>query len=107
MNCSFPAESPDDYLSVNGTLHFEAGDTEQCYCVQIVDDAFCDPGQFFSSLALTMEDHLIMIDPANAEIIIQDSDCGKLKCSTMPAISIILQVGYYSDHVISVTLQGT
>ena len=34
-----------------------------------------------------------MIDPANAEIIIQDSDCGKLKCSTMPAISIILPVG--------------
>ena len=96
MNCSsfatFPAESPDDYLAVNGTLHFETGDMEQCYHVQIVDDAFCDPGQFFSSLALTMEDPLIMIDPANAEIIIQDSDCSKLKCSTMPTINIILPI---------------
>ena len=43
---TFPAESPDDYLAVNGTLHFKAGDTEQCYHVQIVDYAFCDPGQF-------------------------------------------------------------
>ena len=96
MNCSsfaaFPAESPDDYIAVNGTFHFEAGDTEQCYHVQIVDNAFCDPEQFFSSLALTTEDPLIMIDPANAEIIIQDSDCGKLKCSTMPTISIILPI---------------
>ena len=72
--------------------------------MQIVNDAFCDPGQFFSSLALTMEDPLIMINPANAEIIIQDSDCGKLKCST---IVLFYHYDNYSNHVISVTLQGT
>lgn len=70
-------EAPDDYLADSGVLVFSTGDDRQCHRVRIVDDEFCDPEQFFSNLALVPGAPVIIIDPASAQIFIQDSDCGK------------------------------
>ena len=45
--------------------------------MQIVDDNFCDPEQFFSNLELISGAPVIIVNPDRAQIIIQDSDCGK------------------------------
>ena len=70
-------EAPDDFLADSGVLVFSTGDDRQCHRVRIVDDEFCDPEQFFSNLALVPGAPVIIIDPASAQIFIQDSDCGK------------------------------
>ena len=74
---STAAESPDDFISVSGILTFQTGDREQCYSVQIVDDQQCDPGQFFTNIALGTGDPVIIVAPSRAEIIITDPDCGE------------------------------
>ena len=70
-------EAPGDYLSDSGVLVFNTGDSEQCHHIQIVDDNYCDPGQFFSNLALMSGAPVITVDPPKAEIVILDSDCGE------------------------------
>lgn len=72
-------EAPGDYLTASGLLVFNTGDSEQCHSIQIVDDEYCDPGQFFSNLALVAGAPVITVDPPKAEIIILDSDCGEQK----------------------------
>ena len=56
---------------------FTIGDVRQCYRVQIVDDDFCDPELFFSNLELLSGTPVIIVNPDRAEVVIQDSDCGK------------------------------
>ena len=46
--------------------------------MRIVDDDFCDPEQFFSNIELLEGDPVIFVNPAVAEVAIQDSDCGRL-----------------------------
>ena len=58
-------------------LVFHTGDSEQCHHIQIVDDNYCDPGQFSSNLALMSGAPVITVDPPKAEIVILDSDCGE------------------------------
>ena len=56
---------------------FTIGDVRQCYSVQIVDDDFCDPELFFSNLELLSGAPVIIVNPDRAQVVIQDSDCGK------------------------------
>ena len=58
-------------------LVFHTGDSEQCHHIPIVDDNYCDLGQFFSNLALVSGAPMITVDPPKAEIVILDSDCGE------------------------------
>ena len=81
--CIYTAESPDDFISTSGLLTFEVGDTVQCYDVQIVDNEFCDPGQFFTNLFYESGEPVITVAPDVAEINILDPDCGKLSFFTV------------------------
>ena len=48
----------------------------QCYFVQIVDDEFCDPGLFFTNIALVSGEPVITVEPDTAQVSMQDPDCG-------------------------------
>ena len=60
---------------------FERGDTRQCHMVQILNDDVCErpsAKDFFSDLALVSGTPVIIVNPARALVLIDDSeDCRK------------------------------
>ena len=74
--------APGDYGAVVGEqLVFNAGDDRQCHTVNIVDDNDCEqPAEdFFSNLMFVSGQQVVTINPAQAQVIIDDDsepECG-------------------------------
>ena len=75
---------PDDYERViDEVLNFAVGQTMACHIINITDDNICEnnPNEFFfSNLVLGGGDQPIVVDPEQAQIIIDDTnepECGE------------------------------
>ena len=80
---------------------FVTGDTRQCHRVQILDDAVCElPEQefFFSRLTLNSGRQVIVVQPEEARIIIDDTaDCpskSQTPCSVIDVSEKVQVLGF-------------